>query len=603
MKKILSLALAITVSSLALISLPARAARAQEVASAGKSLDEIKEEYERLLAIERDPSTPTEAREMNRTFLEARRAQLADALRKRIATLRRYQTSVVTSLSDEERRVVEGSIQQLSAELQALQPARSDPPARATRRPPASAQSRSVASQPRQPAPASDAAESADEQPTPGPGATRSRKAAAIEITSPERDKTVHVGEVEVEVTVNDEDVDDIMVAVYTPGTEKPKSARTLELKRSDKGVKSFVVSLSEGENRVEVSDLKRVEVKAERNLIFTPPDAPGIGSAAANNPANPATPQGGAAPPAPATTPKGHLVGLLLGGAVMSQQGENFSQADPFMGFIAGYSHGFSNCDEDASHCGGALHWRVQGIFQVQPQKEEAPVASATPTASPTPAPTPAASPTPIPLLSGNVPFLASRKTFDIDMHIWYDWPVRHFIFFGRKDSRNSDVRIGPYATVGASTFIAKNELKGDTDVRVKDPTNSSNEVKLDPTRAKIENDLKHFEEFGLISNFFKWDRKRPGDPLKPSLFMQAIVAFGNYESMAGFNPGKTGFLNDSRHRFIGKLRIFPHFLDNEPDGGADSSPMFGVEINAGRGPDQIKFFTGIATAFKLFK
>jgi hypothetical protein len=71
----------------------------------------------------------------------------------------------------------------------------------------------------------------------------------------------------------------------------------------------------------------------------------------------------------------------------------------------------------------------------------------------------------------------------------------------------------------------------------------------------------------------------------------------------MEGFNPNKKGFLNNSRNRFVGKLRIFPQFLDSNPDGDADSSPMFGVEINAGRGPDQIKFFTGVATAFKLFK
>lgn len=32
-----------------------------------------------------------------------------------------------------------------------------------------------------------------------------------------------------------------------------------------------------------------------------------------------------------------------------------------------------------------------------------------------------------------------------------------------------------------------------------------------------------------------------------------------------------------------------------------ADASPMFGGDTNAGRGPDRIKFFTGIATAFKL--
>lgn len=292
MKRILSLALAFAVGSLGLVSLSAKAVRAQQVASAGKSLSEIKGEYERLLAIERDPATPAEAREMNRRFLEARRAQLADALRQRIGVLRKYQAGIAAALSGDEKQVVEGSIQELVAELRALQPARDGSPARATRatrRPPAAAQNQSVAAQSKQPPPeAGGGAEDGEEQPAPDPGARRSRKAAAIEITSPDADKTVHVGEVEVEVTVNDEDVDDIMVAVYTQsGGQKPATARTLELKRSDRGKKSFPVALEAGANRIEVSDLKRGEVLATRTLTYAPTrdvlnSAPGVQGTAA---------------------------------------------------------------------------------------------------------------------------------------------------------------------------------------------------------------------------------------------------------------------------------------------------------------------------------
>lgn len=660
MKKFLSLALAITVSSLGLISLPARAARAQEVASAGKSIAEIKEEYERLLAIERDPSTSAEAREMNRGFLEARRAQLADALRKRIGALRKYQSSVATSLSDEERRVVEGSIQQLAAELQALQPARSDPPADASR----PARRPSAAARPKQQVPASDGgdAESSAEQPAPDPGARRSRKAEAIEITAPDRDKTVHVGEFEVEVRVNDEDVDDLMVAVYTSASEKPKSARTLEVKRSDKGMKSFPVSLSKGDNRIEVSDLKRPDVKAERVITFAPADSPNIGGAATRTAGTAAdsaitlagnhTCQNGilditldaartAKSPLTVTVTDttanrvvdtftvalnfndlvyhvnvpyiavgpnritvtdasgketagldwdgtscasrgtGHLTGLLLGGLVVSQQAGQFSQADPFMGFNVGYSGKWVGSSR--------LHAHFQGIFQPEAKKDEAP-------------PKDVAIPDPTDFKA----FLASRKAFDIEGQIYADWPLS----LGAGPSKQ--VFIGPYFAWGATTFMDKSELLGDENVKVpnKDlgasatPTPAptpggagSDTTELDTSRAKIDNDLKSYRDLGFIVNIFADSGTASQRPTRQ--FLQALFAYGRYEGLAGlYNAGPhPSFLKDSRNRFIGKLRIFPTFLlDTNPDSKIPFMPMFGVELNAGRGPDQLKFFTGIA-------
>jgi hypothetical protein len=285
-----------------------------------------------------------------------------------------------------------------------------------------------------------------------------------------------------------------------------------------------------------------------------------------------------------------GRLVGLLVGGAVISQQAENFTQADPFMGFTAGYSH--------FNPGGPELHWRVQGIFQVQPKKEEAPK-SADATATPTPAatPTPDASPTPVPLLSSDFrPFIASRKTFDIDMRFWVDFPFPS-LFGGGK---NEDVRIGPYALVGASTYTDKNELRGDQDIKVEkdetgeDADGENGQAELDTERSKIDNDLDSYWEVGAISNFY-----RGGGTVNRELFMQASLGVGSYEGLAGLDPGGA----NTRNRLIGRLRIFPTFLDVTPDGGANASPMFGVEINAGRGPDQIKFFTGIASAIKLFR
>ncbi|HZT61169.1 MAG TPA: hypothetical protein VFA21_21360 [Pyrinomonadaceae bacterium] len=290
MKKILSLLLSFIVGFLGMISLGASAARAQTAASV--SLSKLREQYEQLLAVERDPNTTPEVRERNHAFLEARRAQLAAALRKRMDALRAYRANLATTLTDEEKSAVEVSIQQLADELQTLQPPAAAPAqnARPSRRPLRTTQPKP----PIQQASFDDAEKSGDSaaerSAEPSPAPRRASNAVAIEITSPDADKTVHVGEIEMEVNVNDQDVDDIMVAVYTPASAKPLSARTIELKRSDKGTKSFVISLSKGDNRIEVSDLNRPDVKAERNITFAVPNAPAIGGVALSDAPTPSS-------------------------------------------------------------------------------------------------------------------------------------------------------------------------------------------------------------------------------------------------------------------------------------------------------------------------
>jgi hypothetical protein len=99
-----------------------------------------------------------------------------------------------------------------------------------------------------------------------------SAQASGIEITSPESDKTVGVGQVEVEVKVNDEDVNNLMVAVYTQdGGPKPVTARLYDLLRSDHSRKTIPLKLVAGVNRIEVSDPKRSELKATRTLTYVP--------------------------------------------------------------------------------------------------------------------------------------------------------------------------------------------------------------------------------------------------------------------------------------------------------------------------------------------
>ncbi|HJQ30694.1 MAG TPA: hypothetical protein VJ866_00865 [Pyrinomonadaceae bacterium] len=351
MKRTLSLALCCVVCISGLASLAAGPARAQEIASVG-NLGKLREQYERLLAVERDPSTPAEVRRMNRTFLEERRAQLAAALDERIHALRAYQAGVAGALGDDERLAVDAAIRRLVQEMGALRPspatAAEPAPAartsrRATRAPkavPVVEVSSAEESAPQPAVPAADAPEADAAGPEPTPDAPR--KVAPIEITSPDRDRVVHTAEVELEVRVNDEAVDDLMVAVYTPAGEKPVSARTLELKRSDKGTKSVVVALSQGDNRVEVSDLKRGEVKAVRNVTYQLPPAPPIGSAAAAFKA-----PVGAAAPAPQTTKTveqqnapseydwGRVRSYFTAGMIFSKEREDFSKSDLALSFV----------------------------------------------------------------------------------------------------------------------------------------------------------------------------------------------------------------------------------------------------------------------------
>lgn len=55
---------------------------------------------------------------------------------------------------------------------------------------------------------------------------------------------------------VNDERIDGLLVAVYTPASEKPKTARVLTLRRGDRGAKPVVVALPKGREGLSKSDL-----------------------------------------------------------------------------------------------------------------------------------------------------------------------------------------------------------------------------------------------------------------------------------------------------------------------------------------------------------
>lgn len=82
--------------------------------------DPLREQIAKLEAVERDPSTSPEVRELNRGFLLSRRAQLRGELKKRVGALEAYLSSGAGILVEAEAKAVRASIQNLKAELQSL---------------------------------------------------------------------------------------------------------------------------------------------------------------------------------------------------------------------------------------------------------------------------------------------------------------------------------------------------------------------------------------------------------------------------------------------------------------------------------------------------
>jgi hypothetical protein len=84
------------------------------------AIGELKEQIQKMESIDRDPATPADVRNLNRNFLEARRAQLRELLIKSIAALRKYQSSFRSSLTSEENKEIENKIGDWEKTLQDL---------------------------------------------------------------------------------------------------------------------------------------------------------------------------------------------------------------------------------------------------------------------------------------------------------------------------------------------------------------------------------------------------------------------------------------------------------------------------------------------------
>jgi hypothetical protein len=280
---------------------------------------------------------------------------------------------------------------------------------------------------------------------------------------------------------------------------------------------------------------------------------------------------------------------GLLVGGAVVSQQAEDFQQADPFFGFIAGYtskvrggrrldaehlcdrdgqitdSQGFfmtagdrTNCYENGKKVNqsgrnlsysyvltdgqktrtlrpvvpNTWRWnlRFQGIFQSSGRMAEATETTAT-------TGTGSGGTTAANGMRDPFRFIASRKTFDSDIHAWIDFKPLNCFPSGHMPPSDS-----PPPSI-------KNELEGE-------PVTMPNSAMMGMgtggaanapviVNSRSDNDIKGFYEGGMLMNI---------KLLNKSLFVQSILAYGNYEALKDLDRD-----NNTRHRFIGKLRVFP--------------------------------------------
>jgi hypothetical protein len=84
------------------------------------SIDQLKEQIQKLSAIERDATAPSEVKSVNRIFLKQRRVLLQSLLQKNVDGLRGYLERLGPALSPEEKLIVQNTIKQAELDLKTL---------------------------------------------------------------------------------------------------------------------------------------------------------------------------------------------------------------------------------------------------------------------------------------------------------------------------------------------------------------------------------------------------------------------------------------------------------------------------------------------------
>lgn len=91
------------------------------------TVKQLKEQIERMEAIDRDPSVPVDVKRLNQEFLKTRRSQLRSLLPASIAALRKYESDLGASLEATEKEKIRLSIRELEKALQELDSGSSAP--------------------------------------------------------------------------------------------------------------------------------------------------------------------------------------------------------------------------------------------------------------------------------------------------------------------------------------------------------------------------------------------------------------------------------------------------------------------------------------------
>lgn len=203
----------------------------------------------------------------------------------------------------------------------------------------------------------------------------------------------------------------------------------------------------------------------------------------------------------------------------------------------------------------------RLQGLFS-----NEGRASIARPTESPLPAEQ----------LNRPFPFIHHRESFSPEATAWVEFdPLAQFSY-------------GAYMTIGATTVLDKNRLADqlitdrETNLRIKSEVTSQGGTKI-------------FGEIGSIQHL----KFNPGNFL-----MQNFAGFGYYEAYRGakYKFGTNQLDGSTRFRFVNKFRVFPEGINVNFGRQVTMTPMFGIDINAGAGPDNVRFFTGFAFRLKQF-
>lgn len=618
MKKFLSLALAITVGSLGLISLPARAARAQEVASAGKTIGELTEEYERLLAIERDPSTPAEAREINRGFLEARRAQLRAALTARLEALHKYRASTAAMLTEKERGVLDNVIRDLGARLASL-------PVNAPKDAPATAQQAGRARVVKASAESAEAPAATDSASAPPPAA---RFDDPIVVSSPAADTSIGVDKVEIEITVNDDAIDDVTVDVYEGDSTKPFGERTLDIKRSDKGKKRVGVSLRKGINRIEVTSKEKTDAKAVRKLTYATSEPVTIGSpggVAGGGGGDAGAGGGNESQPKTETQDApdydwGRVRAYFAGGVVFSKDREDFSKNDIFLDFTLDKNYLTTNKEHKgllwAKDFNTFFDARLTSIPVAQPSPSASPTASPSPAASPTPtaSPTTASTPCTTPECDN---FINSKKAALMQAGIYIplygkktSWKKQTKLADGTRIWERNALFIAPLFKGGIQTIVGNGQTAEADRFGRDDVFNFfSYGFMVGHFRVPTSTVLCDYDASGtMIDTDDQCTDKNPGHRIEdsshriyklvrntdyaPELLSWLTLSRGRWESFENqIHTGQKDFFGNEiiwrqrpwRYEALGRLKI-------------PSSPMIvGFDGNFGQGPDDLRFFFGV--------